>query len=139
MILKGTLSLRPVPVEPHYEQAFLFLRSRVRRRGLVVIFTDLLDEAASENLLDAVALLRPLHLPLCVAVRESEWDELLAQPPSGVREVYERSVLQESFRQRKKALGHLIRKGALAMDLPPAMLSMGTLERYLEVKRRGLL
>jgi hypothetical protein len=25
------------------------------------------------------------------------------------------------------------------MDLPPSKLSMGTMERYLEVKRRGLL
>jgi len=76
-ILEGTLSLRPVLVEPQYEQAILWVRSRVRRRSLVVIYTDLLDEVASENLLSAVSLLRPLHLPLCVAIRESEWDELL--------------------------------------------------------------
>ena len=105
----------------------------------MVIYTDLLDEVASENLLAAVSLLRPLHLPLCVAIRESEWDEMLGQMPSGVEHVYERAVLQELLRQRSKALGGLVQKGALAMDLPPAKLSMGTMERYLEVKRRGLL
>jgi uncharacterized protein (DUF58 family) len=139
VILEGTLSLRPLMVESHYEQALLWLRSRVRRRSLVVIFTDLLDEVASENLLAAVALLRPLHLPLCVAIRESEWDELLRRPPSEVRGVYERTVLQELLRHRSKALGGLVQKGALAMDLPPSKLSLGTMERYLEVKRRGLL
>jgi uncharacterized protein (DUF58 family) len=139
LILEGTLSLRPALVEPQYEQALLWLRSQVRRRSLVVIYTDLLDEVASENLLDAVSLLRPLHLPLCVAIRESEWDELLTRPPSKVHGVYERAVLQELLRQRSKALGGLVRKGALAMDLPPSKLSIGTMERYLEVKRRGLL
>ena len=84
IILEGTLSLRPLLVEPQYEQALLWLRSRVRRRSLVVIYTDLLDEVASENLLAAVSLLRPRHLPLCVAIRESEWDEMLGQLPSGV-------------------------------------------------------
>ncbi len=138
-ILEGTLSLRPLMVEPHYEQALLWLRTRVRRRSLVVIFTDLLDEVASENLLSAVGLLRPLHLPLCIAIRESEWDELLGRPPSEVQGIYERAVLQELLRHRSKALGGLVQKGALAMDLPPANLSMGTMERYLEVKRRGLL
>ncbi|MCK5657388.1 MAG: DUF58 domain-containing protein, partial [Deltaproteobacteria bacterium] len=63
-ILEGTISLRPALVEPQYEQAFLWLRSQVRRRSLTVIYTDLLDEVASENLLAAVSLLRPLHLPL---------------------------------------------------------------------------
>jgi len=138
-ILEGTLSLRPLLVEPQYEQALLWLRSRVRRRSLVVIYTDLLDEVASENLLAAVSLLRPLHLPLCVAIRESEWDEMLGQLPSGVEHVYERAVLQELLRQRSKALGGLVQKGAMAMDLPPSELSIGSMERYLEVKRRGLL
>ena len=138
-ILEGTLSLRPVLVEPQYEQAILWVLSRVRRRSLVVIFTDLLDEVASENLLSAVSLLRPLHLPLCVAIRESEWDKLLSDPPTKVPEVYERAVLQELLHQRSKALGSLVQKGALAMDLPPSKLSIGTMERYLEVKRRGLL
>jgi uncharacterized protein (DUF58 family) len=139
LILEGTVSLRPALVEPQYEQALLWLRSQVRRRSLVVIYTDLLDEVASENLLAAVSLLRPLHLPLCVAIRESEWDELLARPPSKVQGVYERAVLQELLRQRSKALGGLVQKGALVMDLPPSKLSTGTVERYLEVKRRGLL
>jgi uncharacterized protein (DUF58 family) len=138
-ILEEMLSLRPRLVEPQYEQALLWLRSRVRRRSLVVIFTDLLDEIASENLLGAVALLRPLHLPLCVAIREAEWDRLLGSAPSEAQGVYERAVLQELLRQRSKALGRLVQKGALALDLPPSRLSMGTLERYLEVKRKGLL
>jgi len=138
-ILEGTLSLQPSMVEPQYEEAFLWLRSRVRRRSLVVIFTDLLDETASENLLEAVSLLRPLHLPLCVTIRESEWEALLGRTPSNAQEVYELAVLQDSLRQRDKAMRGLIQKGALVLDLPPERLSLGTLERYLEVKGRGLL
>jgi uncharacterized protein (DUF58 family) len=138
-ILEATLPLRPILVEPQYEEAILWVRSRVRRRSLVVIYTDLLDELASENLLSAVSLLRPLHLPLCVAIRESEWDTLLSDPPATVQGVYERAVMQELLHRRSKALGGLVQKGALAMDLPPSKLSIGTMERYLEVKRRGLL
>lgn len=138
-ILEGTLSLQPDMVEPRYEEAFLWLRSRVRRRSLVVIFTDLLDATASENLLEAVSLLRPYHLPLCVTIRESEWDDLLGRSPSGAQEVYELAVLQESLRQRDRAMRGLIQKGALVLDLPPKMLGLGTLERYLDVKGRGLL
>ena len=139
MIMEQALHLAPDMVEPQYEEAFLLFRSRIRRRSLVVLFTDLLDDLASEKLLDAIGLLRPRHLPLCIAIRESEWDILLNRPPSVVEEVYERSVLQESLRQRKKTLRNLLQKGALALDLPPSRLSLGTIERYLEVKRRGLL
>jgi uncharacterized protein (DUF58 family) len=139
MILESVAALRPVLVESQYEQALLWLRSRIRRRSLVVIFTDILDEFASESLLGAVTLLKPRHLPLCVAIQESEWGDLLKLEPSGVREVYERTVLQEILRLRRKGLSSLIQKGALAMDLPPTHLSIETLKRYMDVKARGLL
>jgi uncharacterized protein (DUF58 family) len=126
-------------VEPRYEEAFLWLRSQIRRRSLVVIFTDLMDEFASDNLLDAVALLRPRHLPLCIAIRDSEWDDLMSRPPGNATDVYERSVLQETMRQRRRAIGKLQQKGAIAMDLPPGLLSSHAMEHYLDVKRRGLL
>jgi uncharacterized protein (DUF58 family) len=139
VILERTVSLRSTMVEPRYEEAFLWFRSQVRRRSLVVIFTDLMDELASDNLLDAVALLRPRHLPLCMAIRDSEWDDLMSRPPTNATDVYERSVLQETIRQRRKAIGKLQQKGAIAIDLPPKLLSSNAMEHYLDVKRRGLL
>jgi uncharacterized protein (DUF58 family) len=139
VILEGTVSIHSTMVEPRYEEAFLWFLSQVRRRSLVVIFTDLMDELASDNLLDAVALLRPRHLPLCMAIRDSEWDDLMSRPPTNATDVYERSVLQETIRQRRKAIGKLQQKGAIAMDLPPSRLSSNAMEHYLDVKRRGLL
>ncbi|PKN62138.1 MAG: hypothetical protein CVU57_25655 [Deltaproteobacteria bacterium HGW-Deltaproteobacteria-15] len=138
-LLEETLSLRPRLVEPQYEQAFLQIRARIQKRCLVVIYTDWLDEVASENLLDALALLRPRHLPVCVAVRETEWDRLLARRISSLDNVYERSALVECLRQRKKGLMRLVQKGAIAMDLPASNLARGITEKYLEVKRKGLL
>ncbi len=139
LIMDHTLNLEPAMVESQYEDAFLWFRARVRRRSLVVVFTDILDEVGSENLLDAVALLKPSHLPLCVAIGDSEWEEMLKAQPVQVREVYEKSVMQESFWQRRRALMGLVQKGALALDLPPERLGIGTLQHYLQVKRRGLL
>jgi uncharacterized protein (DUF58 family) len=138
-ILEETLSLRPRLAEPRYEEAFLRLRSRIHRRCLVVVYTDLLDEAASENLLDSMALLRPLHLPLCVAVRETEWDLQLSRRVSGLDQVYEKSALIECLRHRRKAMMRLVQKGAIALDLPASGLAQGITRKYLEVKRKGLL
>jgi uncharacterized protein (DUF58 family) len=138
-ILDSVGDLEPRMVEPRYEAAVMSLRARLRRRSLVVIFTDLLDEVASEALLSSVGLLRPRHLPLCVAVGESEWSEMMASPPQRAVEVYRRVALYALMRQRGRALAGLIRKGALAVDVPPAALTPATIERYLEVKRRGLL
>jgi uncharacterized protein (DUF58 family) len=138
-LLQAVLDLHPVFVESQYERAVLWLHTHVRRRSLVVVYTDLLDEVASEALLAAVRLLRPRHLPLCVAIADSEWGDLLRTSPDRVQGVYERAVLQGLLTQRSKALANMIQKGALALDLPPSRLSGGILERYMEVKTKGLL
>jgi len=139
VILEATVALRTAMVEPRYEEVFLWFKSQVRRRSLVAIFTDLMDELASDHFLEAVTLLRPRHLPLCMAIRDSEWDAIMNRPPTDAMEVYERSVLQESMRQRRAAVLKLRQKGAIALDLPPKLLCSNAMERYLEVKRRGLL
>ena len=131
--------LQPVMVESQYESAVLRLKSTLRRRSLIVMFTDIIDEAASASVLEAVGLLRPRHLPLCVIIGETEWETRLSNPPKAVRDVYEKAVLAGLKQRRAEALGRLTRGGSLAADLIPKKLAPGILERYLEVKRRGLL
>jgi uncharacterized protein (DUF58 family) len=138
-ILDETVSLTPKLVESQYEEALLLLKSKIKKRSLVVIFTDLLDDVASENLISALSILRPTHLPLCVALRESEWDTLLSQRPSNSIGIYKRAVLHETLKLRSMGFKSLIKKGALALDLTPSELSVKTLESYMEVKRKGLL
>jgi uncharacterized protein (DUF58 family) len=138
-ILDAVLELKPSVAEPHYEGAALWLKTRVTRRSLAVIFTDLLDEVASETLVGSVALLRSRHLPVCVALREAEWSEIMEAPPDRPSGLYERAVLHSLLQQRGKAMAHIVQRGGLALDLTPSELSAGALRQYLEVKRRGLL
>ena len=46
------------------------LSTRCKRRSLVVFFTDLIDEETSSELVTYMRLLRPVHLPLCVTLRD---------------------------------------------------------------------
>jgi uncharacterized protein (DUF58 family) len=61
------------------------------------------------------------------------------RPLRDLGDLYERSVLQETLRRRKGALKRLVRKGVLVMDLPASKLTPGVMERYLEVKRKGMI
>ena len=91
-------------------------------------------ELAKEATRRAVHLLQPRDRLGVIAFQDyAEWVSPL-RPCSD-----KRAVLEGIRRQRRKALAYLQQRGALGADLPPSMLASGTLERYLEVKRRGLL
>jgi len=53
--------------------------------------------------------------------------------------VYRQAVAEEILRQREEALMRIRHAGGLALDVPAGRLSLELVNKYLEVKERGLL
>lgn len=126
-------------VEPDYGLAFRYLAARRMQRALVLVFTDLVDARASRRLLRHVAALVPRHLPLLAAIADPGLERHAEARPDGLAAVYRQAVARDLLQERAEALRQITDGGGLAMDIPPERLSLGVVNRYLEVKRRGLL
>jgi uncharacterized protein (DUF58 family) len=138
-VMDALYAIEPQMIEPSYARAFNYLGANCRRRSLVVILTDLVDREASAELLAHTRLLIPRHLPLIVTIGDSDLRSLLREVPRSVAEVYRQSVAEELVRQREEALGRITHAGGLALDVPVGRLSFELVNKYLEVKERGLL
>jgi len=132
-------AVQPVLREPDYAAAFALLRHRVTRRALVVIFTDLIDQESSHDLLTNVLALTPRHLPLIITLRDYRLDALARQRPQQVGEAYERAVALNLLSQRRLALASLRAGGAQILDSRPQELTVATVNKYLEIKQRARL
>ena len=75
-VVQATYDLHPQLVESDFDLAATHLARRLRKRALVVIFTQVIDEVAAAGLLALVRSLPPRHLPLCVLFRDEEVDRL---------------------------------------------------------------
>jgi uncharacterized protein (DUF58 family) len=126
-------------IEPSYARAFQYLSQNCKRRSLVVILTDLVDRDASAELLAYTATLLPRHLPLIVTIGDKDLRALVAQEPRRIADVYQQSVAEELLQQREEALARITELGGLALDVPAGQLSIELVNKYLEVKERGLL
>ncbi len=126
-------------IEPSYARAFQYLSQNCKRRSLVVILTDLVDRDASAELLAYTATLLPRHLPLIVTIGDKDLRALVAQEPRQIADVYQQSVAEELLQQREEALARITELGGLALDVPAGQLSIELVNKYLEVKERGLL
>ncbi len=138
-IIEALYAIEPGMIEPSYARAFNYLGANCRRRSLIVILTDLVDEEASAELLAYTRMLIPRHLPLIVTIGDSDLRALVSSVPADVAEVYRQSVAEELLRQREKALRRITHAGGLALDVPVGRLSFSLVNKYLEVKERGLL
>jgi uncharacterized protein (DUF58 family) len=126
-------------LEPSYARAFAHLSRYCRRRSLVVLLTDVIDAEASADLLAHTAALIPHHLPLIVTIGDRDLRTFVKASPRSLDEVYAQSVAEELLTQREHALNRIVELGGLALDVPTGQLSIALVNRYLEVKARGLL
>jgi len=137
--LEALYAVEPEMIEPSYPHAFEFIAANSKRRSLVVLLTDLVDEEGSKELLTSLHLLRPRHLPLVVTIADRDLKAVVQGVPESVRDLFTQSVAEEIIHYREAALRMVESVGGLALDVTAAALAPALLETYLRVKERGLL
>jgi uncharacterized protein (DUF58 family) len=138
-VLEALHGIEPEMIEPSYTRAFEYIAANCKRRALVVVLTDLVDEEGSRELLTSLKLLRPRHLPLVATIGDRDLTAAVRDTPETVRDLFTQSVAEEIMFQREAALRMVERLGGLALDVTAATLAPALLESYIRVKERGLL
>jgi uncharacterized protein (DUF58 family) len=138
-VLEALHAVEPELIEPSYTRAFEFIAANCKRRALVVILTDLVDEEGSRELLSSLKILRPRHLPLVTTIADRDLRSALQDTPGNLRDLFNQSVAEEIMSHREAALRLVERQGGLALDVTAATLAPALLETYIRVKERGLL
>ncbi len=138
-VMEALYGIEPELIEPSYTRAFQYIAANCKRRALVVVLTDLVDEEGSRELLTSLRLLRPRHLPLVVCIADRDLRAVVRDPPDTLRDLFTQSVAEEIMFQREAALRLVEQQGGLALDVTTAALVPNLLETYIRVKERGLL
>ncbi len=137
--LEALHAVEPEMIEPSYARALEFVAANSKRRSLVVLLTDLVDEEGSRELLTSLKLLRPRHLPLVVTIADRDLKAVVRDAPETGQELFTQSVAEEIMHLREAALRLVESQGGLALDVTAAALAPALLEKYIQVKERGLL
>lgn len=138
-MLDATYALEPRMEEPRFYLALSTIATRLKRRALVIILTDLIDERASQGLLRYSLGLVPRHLPLVVAMSDTEVVKLADSKPEEQEDLYKQGVAAGMLHRRELLLAKLTAAGVMVLDAQPDQLSISVLDRYLEIKTRSLL
>jgi len=137
-LLRASYDLQPQPVATDYLAAATELSLRQRRRALVMLVTNVRDEDI-EDLLVAVRLLQRQHLVCVASLRERDLDQALDAEVHSVHDAVRAGEIARYLQQRDDAHESLRRHGVMVLDVTADALPGALVERYLAVKRDGLL
>lgn len=137
-LLRASYDLEPTPVATDYLAAATELSLRQRRRGLLMLVTNLRDEDI-EDVLAAVRMLQKRHLVVVASLRERALDEVLEQEVADVAAAIRAGATARYLAQRAAAHDALRRHRVQVLDVTAEQLPAALVERYLAIKREGLL
>ena len=129
----------PKLTESRYDEAFLYLNTHCKKRSLVILVTNLIDEVNSHQIEQYLGNVVGRHLALGVLLRDHRlFDAAEVTQPTG-RNLYTAAAAAEILTWRHQVLTDLEHRGVLSLDVFPEDMTAPLLNRYLDIKARHLL
>lgn len=121
--------------EPNFTLALAALSARLKRRSMIVLFSDFTDPTSAELMIESVGRLVRHHLVLFVTMEDTELGELTGAEPDSIAAIATAVTADTLARQRALVLQRLRRLGVDVIEAPWDAITYSLIDRYLEVKR----
>ncbi len=121
--------------EPNFTLALATLTAKLRRRSLIVLFSDFADPTSAEIMVESVERLVRHHLVIFVTMVDAELAELANTPPRDLTDIATAVSADGLARQRALVLKRLRRLGVDVIEAPWQSIGYSLIDRYLETKR----
>ncbi len=125
--------------ETNHTLALSHLHGRLKRRSLIILFSDFADSITAELLVENTAILARHHLVLYVALRDPALQALARAEGAGLDSIAQAVAAGQMLRERAEVLDRLGRMGVLCLDTTPEALTAALVSRYIDIKSRELI
>lgn len=126
-------------VESNHTLGLTTLNGRLKRRSLVVVFSDFVDATTAELLVENLAVMQRQHLVLYVALRDPTLQALTRAETDAMDDIARAVAAGQILSERQVVLDRLRRLGILCLDTAPEALTPALISRYIEIKAKEMI
>lgn len=134
LIAEQLFDLQPALVSSNYQDMVVQVLARQRRRALLVLMTDLEEQAVREYLLPTIPLLVRTHVVVVAAVSDPDVRYWTAQPIVDEESLFLRAAAVEEQQRRLRVATDVAALGARIIDRPPGEFAQALADLYLDIK-----
>ena len=120
--------------EANYTLALATLSARLKRRSLVVLFSDFSDTTAAELMIESLGRLTQHHAVVFVTLEDRELAGFTSAEPDSVDAIARAVTADALARQRQLVLTRLQRIGVDVIEAPHDKLGFAVIDRYLALR-----
>ncbi|MEM7105568.1 MAG: DUF58 domain-containing protein [Bacteroidota bacterium] len=128
------------PLESNYELLFRSCRNIIRGgRSLLFLYTNFESMYALERVLPLLRKMNAMHLLVVVFFENTEIKEFSEEESANLEEVYHRTIARKFIAEKEQIVHKLRQYGIQSILTRPEDLSLNTVNKYLELKARGMI
>ena len=123
-------------LESDFEMLYLEIRNKIRHRSLLILFTNFESVSGLQRQLKYLRAIAKYHLLLVVFFENTELHSLSEKNAGSLEEVYIKTIADKFAYEKRLIAKELSKYGILSILTAPQKLTINTINKYLELKRR---
>ena len=125
--------------EANYTLLYQSLRKTVPFRSLLMLYTNFETELSMHRALPMLKSINKKHVLVVIFFKNTDLNDELTKSPSTTRELYVSTLAEDVINTKKRIAKELNRHGIQTVLTAPNELNVDTLNKYLELKSKGLI
>jgi len=138
-ILEMLYNINTKFLDSDYSALYNQIKRKVTQRSLLLLYTNFEHISSLERQMPYLKALSRKHILVVIFFKNTELDTLLETPAKGLSSVYHKTIAQKSEYDKKVMVSTLERHGIQTILTRPDDLTVNTINKYLEIKARGIL
>ena len=127
------------PLEANYELLYHASRKLIKGRSLLLLYTNFESSYALERVLPILRRINNIHLLVVVFFENTEIKAFAGEEVSDTESIYYQTVAQKFIAEKAQMVQKLRQYGIQAILTKPEEPSINAINKYLELKSRGLI
>ena len=138
-IIEALYNVKTDFYESDYGRLYGDIKKNIPHRSLLLLFTNFETMDGLNRQLPYLKAISKNHLLIVIFFQNTELDTLINTPAAGTQQIFDK-VIAEKFAFEKKLIVHELKKfGIQCILTKPENMTIDTINKYLEVKGRGMI
>lgn len=125
--------------ESDFSRLYVEVKRHIKQRSLLLLFTNFETMDALARQLPYLQALNRTHLLVIIFFENTELQTFMGRQAENTHQVFEKTIAEKFIYEKKLIVNELHKYGIQSILTPPENLTVNTINKYLEIKARGLL
>lgn len=138
-ILEALYSINTQFTDSDYGLLYAQLKRKVTHRSLLLLYTNFEHISALKRQLPYLQAISKKHMLVVILFENTELETLIATDAEDVQSIYHKTIAEKFAYEKRLMVKELQKHGIQSILTTPEELTINTINKYLEIKARGLL